>query len=318
MFLDNPNSRDAAVTPSVPFRSGFVTIIGEPNVGKSTLLNRIVGTKLAIVSPKPQTTRHRILGVKHLPHAQLIFLDTPGIHQPRTRLNHYMMQAVTEALESPEVVLYMTDVTREPYPDMAFLRRHLGGREGSAGAVPVFWVLNKVDAVRPQDVLPLIDQYTETAAFAEIFPLSGQRGDNVDELLERIQQTLPEGPPYFPEDMPTDRDERFLISELIREQVLYQTHQEVPHSVAVAVEAMQERRDGGVEIDASLFVEHESQKGILVGKQGQMIKTIGTRSRQAIGRLLRCPVHVRLMVRVSKRWKDRDATLRSLGFGDRS
>lgn len=299
-----------------PFRSGFVTIIGEPNVGKSTLLNRIVGTKLAIVSPKPQTTRHRILGVKHLPHAQLVFFDTPGIHQPRTRLNRYMMQAVTEALESPEVVLYMTDVTREPYPDMAFLRHHLGGRDGTSGdQVPVFWVLNKVDAVRPQDVLLMIDQYAETGSFAQIFPLSGQRGDNVEALLECIQQVLPEGPPYFPEDMPTDRDERFLIAELIREQVLYQTHQEVPHSVAVAVEGFRERRDGGVEIDACLFVEHNSQKGILVGRQGQMIKTIGMRSRHAIGHLLRCPVHVRLMVRVSKRWKDRDAALRTLGFG---
>lgn len=314
--LNNPNPLDTSVMKPEPLRSGFVTIIGEPNVGKSTLLNRIVGTKLAIVSPKPQTTRHRILGVKNLPHAQLIFFDTPGIHQPRTRLSHYMMQAVTEALDSPEVVLYMTDVTREPYPDMAFLRRHLGGRDSQVGEIPVFWVLNKVDVVPPQDVLPLIDGCADAASFAEIFPLSGRRGDNVAELLERIQQVLPEGPRYFPEDMPTDRDERFLISELIREQVLYQTHEEVPHAVAVAVEAMQERRDGGVEIDAFLLVERSSQKGILVGKQGQMIKTIGMRSRQAIGRLLRCPVHLRLVVRVSKRWKDRDATLRTLGFGD--
>ncbi len=294
---------------TTPFRSGFVTIIGEPNVGKSTLLNAIVGTKLAIVSPKPQTTRHRILGVKNQPNAQLIFLDTPGIHQPRSRLNRYMMQAVTEALDSPEVILYMTDVTRNRYPDLAFLRRHLDGRD-----VPVFWVLNKIDAIQPQDVLPLIAACEDTASFAEVFPLSAQRGDNISELLGRLQEMLPEGPRYFPADMPTDRDERFLIAELIREQVLYQTHEEVPHAVAVAVETMQERRDGGVEIDACLIVERASQKGILVGRQGRMIKAIGTRARQAIGRMLRCPVHVRLLVRVNKRWRDRDAALRDLGF----
>jgi GTP-binding protein Era len=294
---------------TTPFRSGFVTIIGAPNVGKSTLLNTVVGTKLAIVSPKPQTTRHRILGVKNLPQAQLIFLDTPGIHQPRSRLNHYMMQAVTDALASPEVVLYMTDVTREPYPDLAFLRRCLEGQD-----VPVFWVLNKVDAIQPQAVLPLISAYEDTAYFTDVFPLSGQRGDNVPELLHRTVDMLPVGPRYFPEDMPTDRDERFLIAELIREQVLFQTHEEVPHAVAVAVEAMTERRDGGVEIDACLFVERASQKGIVVGARGHMIKTIGTQARHAIARLLRCPVHLRLVVRVNKHWKDRDSALRALGF----
>ena len=295
---------------TTPFRSGFVTIIGEPNVGKSTLLNRIVGAKLAIVSPKPQTTRHRILGVKNLPDAQIVFLDTPGIHQPRTELSRFMMQAVTESLDSPEIVLYMTDVTREPYPDLAFLRRHLRNREAH-----VFWLLNKIDAVQAQTVLPLIAGFEDTEAFTEIFPLSGQTGDNVEPLLARLQELLPEGPRYFPESMPTDRDERFLIAELIREQVLYQAHEEVPHAVAVVVEAMEERHDGGVEIDACLYVERDSQKGILVGKQGSMIKTIGTRARHAIGRLLRCPVHVRLVVRVNKRWKHREAALRRLGFG---
>ncbi len=296
---------------TTPFHSGFVTIIGEPNVGKSTLLNAFVGTKLAIVSPKPQTTRHRILGVKNLPHAQLIFLDTPGIHQPRTELSRYMMQAVTEALESPEVVLYMTDVTREPQPDFDFLRRHLGARQ-----VPVFWLLNKIDTMAAHDVLPLIASCDDADFFAEVFPLSVHRGDNVPELLERILAILPEGPRYFPEDMPTDRDERFLIAELIREQVLYQAREEVPHAVAVVVETMAERADGGVEIDACLFVERDSQKRILVGKQGQMIKTIGTRARQAIGRMLRCPTHLRLLVRVNKRWKQREAALRRLGFGE--
>jgi GTPase len=229
----------------ISFRSGFITIIGAPNVGKSTLLNTVMGTKLAIVSPKPQTTRQRILGVKNLPQAQLVFLDTPGIHQPRTKLNRYMMQAVAEALASPEVVLYMTEVSRAPYPDLAFLRRHLAGR-----TIPVFWVLNKIDLVPPSDVLPLIATYTETAFFAEVFPLSARRGDNVTTLLESLVQYLPEGPQYFPEDMPTDRDERFLIAELIREQAIAHTHEEVPYAVAVEVESVHERREGGVEIAA--------------------------------------------------------------------
>jgi GTP-binding protein Era len=296
---------------TTPFRSGFITIVGEPNVGKSTLLNAIMGTKLAIVSPKPQTTRHRILGVKNLPQAQLVFLDTPGIHQPRTKLNRYMMRAVSEALASPEVVLYMTDVSRVPYPDLGFLRRHLAGR-----IVPVFWVLNKIDLLPPQRLLPLIAAYADKTFFAEVFPLSALRGENVSALLDSIVQYVPEGPQYFPEDMPTDRDERFLIAELIREQAFLYTHEEVPYAVAVEVEAMHERHDGGVEIDACLLVEKASQKGILVGRQGRMIKTIGTQARRAISRMLRCPVHLRLFVRVKEHWKERDAVLRSLGFGE--
>jgi GTP-binding protein Era len=295
---------------NAPFRSGFVTIIGAPNVGKSTLLNALVGTKLAIVSSKPQTTRHRILGIKNLPQAQLVFLDTPGIHVPRTRLQRYMMQAVSEALDSPEVILYMTDVSAAPYPDLAFLRRQLAGRR-----LPVFWLLNKVDLMSPQELLPLIARYAETAFFAQVFPLSARRGDNIPELLASLQQTLPEGPRYFSEDMPTDRDERFFIAELIREQILHLTHAEVPYAVAVEVEQMYERGDGSVEIDANICVDKASQKGILVGHQGRMIKTIGTRARQAIGRMLRTPVHLRLRVRVNTRWQERDAALRALGFG---
>jgi GTP-binding protein Era len=295
------------------FRSGFITIIGKPNVGKSTLLNTIMATKLAIVSPKPQTTRHRILGVKHLPQAQLVFLDTPGIHQPRTRLNRYMMQAVVEALATPEVVLYVTDVSQAPYPDVAFLHRYLGQRH-----IPVFWLLNKVDLVPPHKVLPMIAQYADTASFAEVFPLSAHRGDNVPALLESVLQYLPEGPRYFPEDMPTDRDERFLIAELIREQAFLLTHEEVPYAIAVDVESFEERSDGGVEIDAGLIVEKDSQKGILIGRQGRMIKTIGTQARQAIAQMLRCPVHLRLLVHVKKHWKERESILRDLGFGELS
>jgi len=294
------------------FRSGVVTIIGAPNVGKSTLLNVIMGTKLAIVTPKPQTTRHRILGVKNLPQAQLMFLDTPGIHIPRTRLNRYMMQTVAQALIDPQVVLYMTDVSRAPYPDLAFLRRAVGEL-----SLPVFWLLNKVDLIEPQQLLPLIAAYEQRAAFAEILPLAARRGEGVPRLLECVLRYVPEGPRYFPEDMPTDRDERFFIAELIREQVMLRTHEEVPYAVAVEVEALQERRDGGMEIDAALFVEKASQKGILVGQHGRMIKDIGTYARQAIIRLLHCPVHLRLVVRVKKNWREHDAVLRDLGFGDK-
>ena len=292
-------------------RCGFISIVGEPNVGKSTLLNRIVGTKLAIVTPKPQTTRHRILGVKNLADAQLVFLDTPGIHRGKTRLSQIMMQAVDEALIDPQVVLHVTDASRAPYPDLAFLRRHLHQKD-----VAVFWVLNKTDRVEPSRLLPLIADNPDKDAFSEVIPLSALHGDNVEALLECLVTYLPEGPPHFPPDMPTDRDERFLIGELIREQVMLRTHEEVPYSVAVEVEAFNERRGGGVEIEASVVVEKESQKGILVGRRGQMIKAIGTQSRKSIGGLLHCPVRLHLFVRVRRNWKEHAGTLRTLGYGE--
>jgi GTP-binding protein Era len=293
------------------FRSGFITILGEPNVGKSTLLNAVMGEKLAIVSPKPQTTRHRITGIKNFPHAQLVFLDTPGIHQPRTKLNRYMMQAVAEALANPEIVLYMTDVMHNPYPDLGFVQRHLVGRQ-----VPMFWVLNKIDLISPQKVLPMIEQFEEKTAFAEVFPLSALEGENISALVDTIIRHLPEGRRYFPEDMPTDRSEEFLIAELIREQAVLRTQQEIPYAIAVEVETMTERSDGGVEIDACLWVEKASQKGILIGRHGRMIKMIGQQARFGIARMLRCPVHLRLFVRLKKGWQQQDALLRSLGFGD--
>lgn len=292
-------------------RCGFISIIGQPNVGKSTLLNTLVGTKLAIVTPKPQTTRHRILGVKNLPDAQLVFLDTPGIHRGKTRLSRIMMQAVDEALIDPQVVLYVTDASRTPYPDLAYLRRHL--RQADAA---VFWLLNKTDRVEPSQLLPLIAENPDKDAFSEVMPLSALRGDNVEALVECLVRYLPEGPRHFPPDMPTDRGEHFLIGELIREQVMLRTHEEVPYSVAVEVEEFHERRGGGVEIEASVVVEKASQKGILVGRQGQMIKAIGTQSRRAIGALLHCPVRLHLVVRVRRNWKEHPGTLRTLGFGE--
>ena len=295
-------------------RCGFISIIGAPNVGKSTLLNTLIGTKLAIVTPKPQTTRHRILGVKNLPDAQLVFLDTPGIHRGKTRLSHFMMQAVDEALVDPQVVLYMTDANRAPYPDLAFLRRHL--RQPTQRPVAVFWLLNKTDRLAPPQLLPLIADYPDKDAFAEVLPLSALRGDNVAALVDCLVRYLPEGPPHFPPDMPTDRDERFLIAELIREQVMLRTHEEVPYAVAVEIEAFRERRGGGVEIEAGVMVEKASQKGILVGRQGQMIKVIGTQARRAISGLLHCPVRLHLTVRVRRDWKEHAGTLRTLGFGE--
>ena len=292
-------------------RCGFISIIGQPNVGKSTLLNTLVGTKLAIVTPKPQTTRHRILGVKNLPDAQLVFLDTPGIHRGETRLSRIMMQAVDEALIDPQVVLYVTDASRAPYPDLGYLRRHLR----QAGAA-VFWLLNKTDRVETAQLLPLIAENPDKDAFSEVIPLSALRGDNVEALVECLVRYLPEGPPHFPTDMATDRGEHFLIGELIREQVMLRTHEEVPYSVAVEVEEFRERRGGGVEIEASVVVEKASQKGIVVGRQGQMIKAIGTQSRRAIGALLHCPVRLHLVVRVRRNWKEHAGTLRTLGFGE--
>ena len=292
-------------------RCGFISIIGEPNAGKSTLLNTLVGTKLAIVTPKPQTTRHRILGVKNLPEAQLVFIDTPGIHRGKTRLSQMMMQAVDEALIDPQVVLYVTDASRAPYPDLAYLRRHLRQQDAA-----VFWLLNKTDRLEPSQLLPLIADNPDKEAFSEVIPLSALRGDNVEELVACLLRYIPEGPPHFPPDMPTDRDERFLVCELIREQVMLRTREEVPYSVAVEVEEFNERRGGGVEIEASVVVEKASQKGILVGRQGQMIKAIGIQSRRAIGALLHCPVRLHLVVRVRPNWKEHADTLRTLGFGE--
>ena len=301
-------------------RCGFISIIGEPNVGKSTLLNTMIGTKLAIVTPKPQTTRHRILGVKNLPDAQLVFLDTPGIHRGKSRLSQFMMQAVNEALIDPQVVLYMTDANRAPHPDLAFLRRHLRQPPQRASTaqrpVAVFWLLNKTDRMAPSQLLPLIADCPDKDAFAEVLPLSALRGDNMEALVDCLVRYLPEGPPHFPPDMATDRDERFLIAELIREQVMLRTHEEVPYAVAVEVEEFRERRGGGVEIEASVVVEKASQKGILVGRQGQMIKAIGIQARRAIGGLLHCPVRLRLIVRVRRNWKEHAGTLRALGFGE--
>jgi GTPase len=196
-----------------------------------------------------------------------------------------------------------------PYPDLAFLRRVVGDL-----ALPVFWLLNKIDLIEPQQLLPLIASYEQRTAFAEILPLAARRGEGVPRLLECVLRYVPQGPPYFPEDMPTDRDERFFIAELIREQVLLRTHEEVPYAVAVEVEALQERRDGGMEIDAAILVEKASQRGILVGHHGRMIKEIGTQARQAIARLLHCPVHLHLVVRVRKNWREHDTVLRDLGF----
>jgi GTP-binding protein Era len=203
----------------------------------------------------------------------------------------------------------MTEISRSPYPDLAFLRRHLGQR-----TLPVFWIINKIDRVSPEQLLPLIAQCPERDFFTEVFPLSALRGDNVAALLEALLRVLPEGPRYFPDDMATDRDERFLIAELIREQVMLRTHQEVPYAVAVEVETFLERPDNSIEIDASIVVEKTSQKAIVVGRRGDMVKTIGTHARRTIAGLLHCPVHLRLFVRVRRNWKEHPAMLRDLGF----
>ena len=230
---------------------------------------------------------------------------------PRTRLNRYMMQAVAEALAAPNIVLYLTDASRRQYPDLRFLQQYLSGH-----TIPVFWVLNKVDQVVTVELLPLIAAYEDKEFFAEVMPIAALTGENVSTLIEVILRYLPTGPQYFPEDMPTDRSERFFVAELIREQVMLHTHEEVPYAVAIEVEDMQERRDGGVEIDACIIVERESHKGILLGRQGRMIKTLGMQARQAIGEMLHCPVHLRLLVRLKKDWRQHEATLRDLGFGD--
>src|SRR6266542_3270191 len=265
----------------MPFRSGFVCILGKPNAGKSTLLNALAGEKLAIVSPKPQTTRNRVLGVIHIPKkkgksgAQVVLIDTPGVHRPDTSLGKKMMSEVREVLNGCDLVLLIVDAMRKEEASDQFLFSLL-----QKSKTPVFLLLNKIDLLRgdKRKLLPLIEQYAKLYGFREVIPISARKREGLDVLLEKVVAALPEGPPYFPEDQVTDQPARFMVSELIREQVLMNTAEEVPHSVTVLTEQYEELPKL-TRIAAAIFCEREGQKRILVGRQGQMLKKIGTAAR---------------------------------------
>jgi GTP-binding protein Era len=293
----------------VNFKCGYVALIGGPNVGKSTLLNRLVGDKLAITSPKPQTTRHRLLGIVNMPEAQLLFLDTPGVLEPKGALNATLVQAALTALAEADVVVWLVP-PRPPAPDDKILLPHLRRL-----ARPLIVAVNKIDTVPKPRLLPLISAYHELLPATAIIPISALLGDGLAALVNEIGKLLPAAPPLYPPDQETDSSERFLVAELIRERVLHHTGEEVPHAVAVQVEEFDEsRRPHLVKIRAVIFVERESQKGILIGKQGHRLKTIGAEARAEIEALLEAKVFLELWVKVWKNWRKDPKALRALGY----
>ncbi|MGY4690346.1 GTPase Era [Salibacterium sp. K-3] len=293
------------------FKSGFAAIIGRPNAGKSTLLNHVLGEKIAIMSDKPQTTRNRIQGVYTGHDAQIIFIDTPGIHKPKHKLGDFMVQSAVQTLQDVDIVLFMIDANDRYGPGEAFILEQL-----KAISTPVFLVINKIDQLHPDQLLEKIDGYREKADFAEVVPISALQGNNVDTLIEQITGYLEEGPQFYPEDQLTDHPERFVVSELVREKVLHLTEDEVPHSIAVYIEDMKEREEGAVYIAAVIVVERSSQKGIIIGKQGSMLKEIGKRARADIESLLGSNVYLDLWVKVQKDWRNSRFQLNEYGYSE--
>jgi GTP-binding protein Era len=294
------------------FRSGFVALIGRPNVGKSTLMNHIVGHKVAIMSDKPQTTRNKIRGIYTDEKGQIIFLDTPGIHKPHSKLGEFLVRTAQNALEEVDLVLFLVDAVEGLGPGDRFIIENLKEMK-----TPVFLVVNKIDQVHPDDLLPLIDKYRQLYSFAEVVPISALMGNNTRTLVDLILRYLPEGPQYYPSDLVTDHPERFIVGELIREKVLELTREEVPHSVAVVVEEMKNREGKDlVDVYATIFTERPSQKGILIGKGGRMLKEVGRRAREEIERLLGTRIFLELWVKVKKDWRNEELLLRQFGYRD--
>ena len=290
------------------YKSGFVALIGRPNVGKSTLLNFLVGQKVAIMSPQPQTTRSKISGIYTDDQEQIVFIDTPGIHKPKNKLDDFMDKSSYSALDEVDVVLFMVEPEPAGKGDqyIAELLRKI--------KKPVLLVINKIDKVHPDKLLSIIDSYKNLGDFAEIVPISASQGNNVSELIKTIAKYLPEGPQFYDADQLTDRPEYFIVAELIREQVLKLTHEEVPHATAVVVDRMRDHEGGKLQIKATIYVERPGQKGIIIGKKGQMLKQIGIAARQEIEALLGEKVNLRLWVKVQKNWRSDPAFLKSIGY----
>jgi GTP-binding protein Era len=292
------------------FKSGFVAIVGRPNVGKSTLLNQVLGQKIAIMSDKAQTTRNKIHGIYTTDQEQIIFIDTPGIHKPRHRLGEVMTSMAIDTLNEVDLVLFLVDADQGYGRGDQFIIDVLKKSDS-----PVFLIINKIDKVHPDDLLPLIDRYRNLYNFAEIVPISALRAQNVTTLLDQVAAYLPEGPKYYPEDQVTDHPERFVISELIREKILQLTRDEVPHSVAVTIDQMKvDEERNKAEVQATIIVERPSQKGIIIGKAGSMLKAIGTRARKEIETLTGDKIFLELWVKVDRNWRDKEDELRNFGY----
>ena len=289
------------------FRSGFVTIVGRPNVGKSTLLNALIGEKVAIVSSRPQTTRSRMMGILTEPDYQIVFLDTPGIHQPRTQLGEYMMKSVQEAMDGMDGLLMLVDVTAVTDRDIAVAKEMAGKR------CPRVLALNKIDLRSREALLEVIGRFADLG-FDAIIPISAKTGDGLEELKAELVRRLPEGPHYFPDDMVTDQPERVICAELIREKALMHLRDEVPHGIGVEIMAIRPVRDDLTEIHATIYCERDAHKGIIIGRGGSMLRTIGSEAREDIERLLDRHVSLQLWVKVRPDWRNKPGDLHNLGY----
>jgi GTP-binding protein Era len=310
--VTGPRTSDLGPRTAGAVRAGYVAIIGRPNAGKSTLVNRLVGQKLSIVSARPQTTWHRILGIRTTEEAQILVLDTPGIHRSEAAFNQALVRAALTAMADADVVLWLVDAADPEHPDDELILDELRQRPPRA---PVFLVPNKVDAVQKDLLLPLIDRWRGAYAFAEIVPVSATAGDNVDRLEQLIVAHLPVSPPFYPPEELTDRPERFFVAEILRERAFHLLRQELPYAVAVQVERVQQREGRELmDVEATLFVEKESQKAIVIGSGGQMLKKIGTQARPGIEALLDMPVFLQLHVKVLEGWRKDPVALRRFGY----
>jgi len=294
------------------YRSGFIALVGRPNVGKSTLLNRFVGEKIAIMSDKAQTTRNKIQGVYTDQEAQIIFIDTPGIHKPKHKLGQYMLDITYDTLGEVDCIVYVFDVGQKFGSGEQFILGLL-----KKVNTPVILLLNKIDLLQKEQLLPIIKAMSEQYSFEEIIPLSAKTGENLSHVLDILKNYLPPGPKYYPEEMITDQPEIFLMEEMIREKVLHLTQEEIPHSVAVKIDNLIERPENTIYLAATIYLERDSQKGILIGKKGRMLKEIGTLSRLEIEKLLGSKIFLDLHIKVKPNWRQKETELRSLGYDKR-
>ena len=291
------------------FKSGFVAVVGRPNVGKSTLINALIDDKIVIVSDKAQTTRNRIVCVYTDEKKQIVFMDTPGIHKPKHKLGEFMVDQAVDSLREVEAVLFVVAANEKRGPGDNFVIEQL--RKVN---VPVFLIVNKIDTMEKQDLLEAIVSYENSYPFEAVVPISAKEKHNIEEVVNLLEKHLPEGPKYFPDDMITDQPERLIISDIVREKILLQTHDEIPHAIAVDVDEMKTREDGTTYVRATIYVERDSQKGIIIGKQGAMLKTIGRQARGDVERLLATKVFLDLWVKVKKDWRNKSGMLSELGY----
>lgn len=294
------------------FKSGYVSVIGRPNVGKSTLLNAIIGEKISAISSKPQTTRQNITFIHTDDEAQIIFLDTPGIQKPKNKLGEFMLTESKEGIEDSDVITYIVDTSKRigkaERSIIDLLKEH-------KGKLPIILLINKVDTIKKEELLEIISMYAEEDIFDDIIPISAMKNDGVDIYLESLKKYLKPGPMYYPEDMITDKNERFIVAEIIREKGLMYLNEEVPHGLAISIEKFKKREDKNIyDIDANIYVERDSHKGILIGKGGSMLKRIGTEAREEAERLLDGKVNLQIWVKVEKNWRDRDNLVKRFGY----